>query len=46
MGFEWLQALMRERHEIPEHILTKAADTCNCITPHSVACQLAKQTPE
>ena len=46
MGFQWLQALMRERHDIPEHILTKAADTCNCITPHSVACQLAKQTPE
>jgi hypothetical protein len=44
IGFQWLQALMRERHDLPAHILTKAADTRNCIPPLCVACQLAKQT--
>jgi len=44
IGFQWLQALMREHHDIPENILTNAADTRNCITPLCVACQQAKQT--
>ena len=43
MCFQWLQALTRERHDIPAHILTKAVETRDCIALLCVACQLANR---